>query len=257
MKRPYLRQNRLSDVIALIQVLALDENTHRSLNGLTKELQGVPKSGKAWNVIAEEHPEFFRFNREKYLNEGGEGHTISLVARHVLKKDGSGVRELSSDFTKKLIETAIQLHDKQKERADWWKVWLPFVAVIITVLGSIYVNGRNTPTEKVIQRNGDFDYFKVHIPDAFDSMRFEIHINRHFELPGFLVIGNSGIRRAAIFDGSYAYKLLKKETMIPLFVVDRPSSKHAVLDISAFNPGTYFIEYSSMSGESTFKLIIE
>jgi len=136
----YLKRNRLADVIALIQVLGLDEHTHRSLNGLTSELQGPPKSGGTWITIAEQHPEFFRFNRQKHDKEGAEAHTISLAGRHVIKENAEGIRELPVDFIMKLIDTAIELHDKQKERADWWKAWLPFIAVIITVLGSIYVN---------------------------------------------------------------------------------------------------------------------
>jgi hypothetical protein len=150
----YLKRNRLSDVIALIQVLALDEHTHRSLNGLTSELQGTPKSGGTWVTIAEDHPEFFRFNKEKHDKEGADAHTISLAGRHVMKENAEGIRELPVDFVMKLIDTAIELHDKQKERADWWKVWLPFVAVIITVLGSIYINNQQTvdkSTKKIHQ----------------------------------------------------------------------------------------------------------
>lgn len=136
-KNFYLIQNRLADIIALIQVLAIDEHAHRSVNGLRSELQGNPKSGGDWAKVAKEHPEFFRFNFEKFKKEGGDAHTISLVARHVLKKNEQGIREFPLDFTKKLIETAIQLHDIQKERADWWKVWLPFIAVILTILATM------------------------------------------------------------------------------------------------------------------------
>ena len=36
---PYAKQNRLSDVMALIQVLGIDEHAHRSESGLVEELQ--------------------------------------------------------------------------------------------------------------------------------------------------------------------------------------------------------------------------
>jgi len=46
-KRPfksYLVPGRLQDVMALIQVLGLDEHAHRSEDGLQSELQGTPSS---------------------------------------------------------------------------------------------------------------------------------------------------------------------------------------------------------------------
>jgi hypothetical protein len=58
--KQYLNPNRLADVLALIQVLALDEHVHRSEDGLQSELQGQPKSGRSWTEIARSHPEFFR-----------------------------------------------------------------------------------------------------------------------------------------------------------------------------------------------------
>jgi len=47
MQRPlkaYLKHGRLADVLALLQVLALDKSAHRSEAGLQEELQGVPAS---------------------------------------------------------------------------------------------------------------------------------------------------------------------------------------------------------------------
>lgn len=38
----YLKDGRLADILALIQVLALDKDTHRREEGLAKELQGPP-----------------------------------------------------------------------------------------------------------------------------------------------------------------------------------------------------------------------
>ena len=119
MKKTYLKPNRLADVLALIQVLAFDEKAHRSINGLKIELQGIPKSGKSWREIAEEHPEFFRFNKEKFDKEGNDGNTISLIARHVKNKNEEDlINRLSVELTKTFFETAVLLHDKQKERAD-------------------------------------------------------------------------------------------------------------------------------------------
>lgn len=146
MHNTYLKKNRLSDVLALIQVLALDERSHRSESGLTKELQGKPKSANSWEEIASEHPEFFRVNPEG-------DHSISLVGRHVLPKTG-GKRELPIEFTHKLLETAIQLHDKQVKRSEKWSVWIPIIAVIISGAISIIVAFAK-PNEKVSHDNGN------------------------------------------------------------------------------------------------------
>ena len=85
----YLIGGRLEDVIALIQVLGLDEHAHRSESGLHRELQGVPMSATTWAEIAASHPEFFRAAKK------GE-HPISLVSRHV--SDDSAGREITVEF---------------------------------------------------------------------------------------------------------------------------------------------------------------
>jgi len=100
--KQYLNPFRLADVLALLQVLALDEHTHRSEEGLKSELQGAPKSGASWTEIASVHPEFFRVRPEGT-------HTVSLVARHVLPKDADEIRQLSPDFVGQLIATAVDL----------------------------------------------------------------------------------------------------------------------------------------------------
>ena len=127
--RTYLKTGRLPDVLALIQVLALDEHSHRSEPGLEGELQGPPSSSDTWISIAREHPEFFR------VRQSGE-HVVSLTARHVMPKDESGRRPMSSEFTYKLLQTAIELHDRQVRRADRWIYLIPIAAALVAgILG--------------------------------------------------------------------------------------------------------------------------
>ncbi|MFT3795228.1 hypothetical protein [Flavobacterium sp.] len=130
--RPYLIENRLSDILALIQVLGLDKRGHRGESGLQEELQGPPKSALTWTELAIEHPEFFRADKTKE-------HGISLIARHVTEPNENGIRELSFDLIKKLIEIAIELHDRQKEMADKWKIWLPIIAVVVAGFVNVIV----------------------------------------------------------------------------------------------------------------------
>lgn len=121
----YLNPSRLADVLALIQVLALDEHVYRSEEGLHDELQGPPKSGGSWAEIARVHPEFFRVRPEG-------NHTVSLLARHVLPKDDRGVRQLPSDFAGQLIATAVDLHDRQMKRSERWTYLVPIWVALIT-----------------------------------------------------------------------------------------------------------------------------
>ncbi|MBZ5558982.1 MAG: hypothetical protein LAO77_17045 [Acidobacteriia bacterium] len=134
MKRPYLKERRLSDVLALIQVLSLDEHAHRSEAGLKEELQGSPASADFWREVALEHPEFFR------VRASGE-HVVSLTARHVIPKTPAGRPPLPADFTHQLLRTALELHDRQVDAAVRWRTLLPLFVALITglfSLGAVY-----------------------------------------------------------------------------------------------------------------------
>lgn len=135
-KKYYLKSNRLSEILALIQVLAFDKEAHRRESELKEELQRGPDSANSWAELAMEHRELFRVNKDKLVNDGP---AISLVARHVTEKNEKDIRQLHPDIAKKLMETAIELHKMQKERADFWKVWIPVIAVLVTGLINIYV----------------------------------------------------------------------------------------------------------------------
>jgi len=133
--KQYLAPNRLADVLALIQVLALDEYAHRTEGGLNSELQGPPKSGGTWTDVAMMHPEFFRVQPEST-------HPVSLVSRHVLP-DGS--RHLPADFIGQLITAAIDLYDRQVKRSERWTYLVPILVALIvggfTLLGVVLGQG--------------------------------------------------------------------------------------------------------------------
>jgi hypothetical protein len=133
MKNTYLKSGRLSDVLALIQVLCFDPSAHRSEDGLREDLQGSPLSADTWTSVASEHPEFFR------VRPDGEC-VVSLTARHVIPKDDAGKRNLPPGLAEKLMEMAIQIHDRQERRADWWKAYVPLLIALIAVTGT-FVNG--------------------------------------------------------------------------------------------------------------------
>jgi hypothetical protein len=111
-ERVYAEPERLADVMALIQVLALDEHTHRSEEDLKDELQGPPRSADQWESVAQAHPEFIRVNP-------GRVHRISLIARHVsTNRQGDHTEPLAADFVGNLLRSAVDIHDRQVRRRE-------------------------------------------------------------------------------------------------------------------------------------------
>jgi hypothetical protein len=129
-KGPYAKDpRRLSDVLALLQVLSLNHYTHRSESGISTELQGQPSSATSWIEVARQHPEFFRIATD-------DENPVSLVARHVLPRDKDGTIKLPSDFAQLLVKTALELHDRQVKYAERWTnlvpIWVAAIASITT-----------------------------------------------------------------------------------------------------------------------------
>ncbi len=126
----YAKPERLTDVMALIQVLALDEYTHRTEKNLREELQqDIPNSAATWTEVAEQHPEFFRVNPKS-------GHPISLVSRHVMTKDPASKRRptLDGQFVESLLSAAVDIHDRQVRRSEKWTVLIPIWVALIAGL---------------------------------------------------------------------------------------------------------------------------
>jgi hypothetical protein len=135
----YLIPGRLEDVIALIQILALDPLAHRDEENLARELQGNPQSECAWTCLAERHPEFFRVKKEG-LNR------VSLLARHATPKGSDDKRApLDPDFTQSLLSTAIELHDRQLKRSERWVPLIPLwtaaltggIAIVVALIAAV------------------------------------------------------------------------------------------------------------------------
>jgi hypothetical protein len=137
-KQRYLVDGRLSDVLALIQVLALSPKTRRTEDGLVSELQGGPTSAASWIEVGSQHREFFRVKPA----ERRPAH-VSLVARNVQEtvehEDGNEVRPLlSTENTSELMQLAVDLHAKEMLRSDSWKtIIIPIVIAIMAAIASI------------------------------------------------------------------------------------------------------------------------
>jgi hypothetical protein len=149
----YANPKRLADVMALIQVLALkDKDSIRSVDGLLIDLGKQPDSGLDWTQIAEEHPEFFRVLR--FTVRDNSKLSISLLARVITAKGTDGKREpLPDEFVAKLLEIAVNLHDRERARMDKWKPWLIsiLVALIIGLSGIVTASIKAPPSSPCTQ----------------------------------------------------------------------------------------------------------
>ena len=87
-----------------------------------KELQ-IPRSDASWAQVAQRHSEFFR------VAPDGENQ-ISLVARHVTPRAGNKREPLASDYTSKLLQLAVELHDREVRRSERWHVWMPVIVAL-------------------------------------------------------------------------------------------------------------------------------
>lgn len=163
----YLQPGRLADVLALIQVLAYDRDSYRSEEGLNEELQRGPSADVSWTLLAKQHPEFFRVRDDQ-----GRMPRVALLARYVLdQQELPGVGEkrppLDVSVVNKLMELAIQLHDKQLERKNHWKtVILPMAVAVIAAGASITaaIISSSTPAMPVVlQQVAPIDHL-VNIP---------------------------------------------------------------------------------------------
>ena len=123
----YLKEGRLEDVLAMLQILALDKDSHRSESGLKAELSDKPKSAETWLSLAQEHQEFFRVVVSKRF-------PVSLVLRHASDPEKDKRPPLSPEQAQSLLSTAIELHDRQLKRSQRWTVLVPIWVAVIGAL---------------------------------------------------------------------------------------------------------------------------
>jgi hypothetical protein len=136
-ERAYAKPERLADVMALIQVLALAKTTHPTEDELWDGVQRDPRSGADWKSVAGAHPEFFRVNPDPEKKKA-----VSLIARHAQQKrsDDDGREPLDPAFVDSLLRAAVEMHDRQVRRRDRWTYLLPlWVALSLGILSLIGV----------------------------------------------------------------------------------------------------------------------
>jgi hypothetical protein len=135
---PYLREQRLQDVLAALQFLANYPDYDLTVDDFRKKIASDPRSAEDWSQVFSAHPEFFRRSER--------GSDYSLVLRRARPKSQERERPpLSPDELSMLIDTAIHLqkHALEMRRERRWLLPLIVSAISIvaafagTILGAI------------------------------------------------------------------------------------------------------------------------
>jgi len=153
-KSPYLKDQRLADVIAAIQVMATYRFYKLDFESWADRITGDRGNAERWKCILEDHPEFFRLDAQKLR--------ASLVIRrqHPKRYDVDNFKEISktefdglenksrvsrsplrTDETSSLIQTAINLHSRaiaQEQESRWWVILVPAgVGLLGVIIGAL------------------------------------------------------------------------------------------------------------------------
>jgi hypothetical protein len=131
---PYIRENRLQDVVAALQFLSTYPDYDLDEKALREKLARDPRSASDWATLLHEHPEFFR--RSEMESD------FCLVLRRAKPKDEKGLRPpVTAAELSLLIDTAIHLHkhalELKRERRAWLPLLLSGVGIVAALAGTI------------------------------------------------------------------------------------------------------------------------
>jgi hypothetical protein len=131
----YTTIGRLQEVLALIQLSGYGTEPGYTPRMICDTLKDVDGDGKPteermrhWEQVARARPEFFRVS--------GKSAVITLFARFVSGSDAAS-RNLATDVVRLLMETAVDIHDREARRGERWTLYVPLLIAVIGVLGSV------------------------------------------------------------------------------------------------------------------------
>jgi hypothetical protein len=156
---PYLKPNRLADVIAAIQFMGMNERSSLPVEQWADGISGEKNRGEHWRRVFDEHAELFRKSpnyvgnyaliwrrampRLFYRDEN------RLLTNIEFKKLTGEQKKLVSrppvppDQIQTLIDVAIALHAKAHEQQRDWRWWVPiaasFAGSLLAVLLGIFL----------------------------------------------------------------------------------------------------------------------
>jgi hypothetical protein len=150
-KPPYLKPNRLNDVVAALQMMGLNNRYRLAPEDWAERISGDRMKADYWSDVFADHPEFFRKATENL------GH-YALVVRRALPrrydpkrartltyeeysrlpqegKDELSRPPVSEVQLKLLLDTAINLHKNAIDAERDWRWWVTPIVTFITSFG--------------------------------------------------------------------------------------------------------------------------
>jgi len=155
---PYIEHpKRLTDVIALLQVMGTYRYANRKIENWEKTMGRSPVSAKTWSKVIDEHPEFFRlkdglailmwrrsYDRTFDPDTGKTYTTEDLEKFEALPEEDqpSLTRQaLSPSQIATLIESAIKIHAAAIAHSQEMRWRVPVLAGILGILLGAVLNG--------------------------------------------------------------------------------------------------------------------
>jgi hypothetical protein len=149
-RSPYLKPNRLADIIAAIQFMAMHERSSLAPEDWAEGISGDSMKAIQWKTVFCDHPEFFRpspnnqgyyalvwrralprlyFRRESRMVTPAEYAAMSAEDRKLVSRP-----PVPEEQVKTMIGLAIELHEDARRQHTDWRWWVPIVA---SFLGSL------------------------------------------------------------------------------------------------------------------------
>lgn len=163
-KSPYLKPNRLANVIAAIQCMSLNVQSSRSCEQWADIISGNKAEADRWRAVFSEHPEFFRKSTFKDTPDSyaliwrrasprnfyrKEDRSITHAEYEHMSKDERAFvsrARVPDGEVKTLVDIAIELHSKAREQHIDWRWWVPtaasFVGALLAVLIGLAIDTR-------------------------------------------------------------------------------------------------------------------
>lgn len=150
MGSPYLKENRLADVIAAITTLATYKFYKLDFPGWADRISGSENRAAHWEQVFREHPEFFRISsadnkaslvwRRQYprtynVDTGVE--EAKPEGQKYLDGERYSRRPLEPTEITALISTAVNLHSRAVEQSNSARWWLPILIAVLAFAGSL------------------------------------------------------------------------------------------------------------------------
>jgi hypothetical protein len=157
MKDPYLKEGRLADVIAAVQVMASAKRPEGKITNWVESLEGKvnKKTIAHWTSIFQDHREFFLV----YTLEGESEIKAALRLRYAFKsydpetwieykpedlrqldkqiRDRLTTRPLTGDQIQALLNTVIELNNRALAEQSARRWWIPLITALLGFVGAI------------------------------------------------------------------------------------------------------------------------